>query len=134
MQRLAEAVRHHHAALGDRALDAYTRDEHKQAFARAMGLVMDGILKGWPVPPVEAEMVPAPLTSRLGHFIIRSQIKGDTITQAGAAEELGVTAAAISKIVRAEDWGGFFEHGKRGPKKAKTKVDFFSLIKRLELE
>lgn len=130
MQHVAEAVRHHHAALSDRALDAYTRDEHKQAFSRAMALVMDGVLKGWPIPPEEAEMVPAPLTSQLGQLLICSLIKGEPVTQAAAAEELGVTAAAVSKIVKAEDWGGFFKRGKRGPKRSKTKVDFFSLVER----
>ena len=134
MQHLADSVRHYHAVLGDRNLNAYDRDEYKQAFARAMGLVMDGVLKGWPIPPEEAEMVPAPLLSQLGHVLICSLIKGEPITQAAAAEELGVTPAAISKIAKSEGWGDLFKCGKRGPKRSKTKVDFFSLVKRFGRE
>ena len=130
MQHCADAARHRLAVLSDPTLDAYTRDEYKQAFSRALTLVMDGILKGWGVPPEEVEMVPAPLTSQLGQLLICSLIKGEPVTQAAAAEELKVTQAAISKIVKAEDWGHFFKRGKRGPKRSKAKVDFFSLVER----
>jgi hypothetical protein len=134
MQHLADGLRHYRVAMSDKSLDVWERSDNKAGFAACVELILDGVIKGWPVPPEEIPLVAAPLDVRLGLYIVFHTLQGEAFSQADAAKRLGVTAAAISKVTKTENWGGFFEHGKRGSKRAKKKSDLFSLMERLDLE
>ena len=134
MQHLASDLRGYRDAMSDKSRSVYDRDEFKRGFSACVTMLLDGVWKGWPVPPCEAPLDASPLDVRLGKYIIFRMSEGGEFTQADAARRLGVTPAAVSKIVKAEDWGGFFKRGKRGPKRSKKKSDLFSLMERYGLE
>jgi hypothetical protein len=134
MQHLADGLRHYRVAMSDKSLDVWDRADNKEGFAAYVELILDGVLKGWPVPPEEIPLVVAPLDVRLGLYIIFNTLQGEAFSQADAAKRLGVTPAAISKVTKSEDWGYFFERGKHGSKRSKKKSDLFSLMERYGLE
>ena len=134
MQHLASALRDYNQAMSDKSRSVYDRAEFKRGFSDCMVMLLDGVCKGWPVPPDDVPMGEAALVDQVGTFIIIRTLRGETFSQADAAKSLEVTPAAISKIVKAEGWGDFFKDGKRGPKRLGKRGDLFSLMERFGLE
>ena len=134
MQHLASALRDYRQAMSDKSRSVYDRAEFKRGFSDCVTMLLDGVWKGWPVPSDDVPMGEASLVDQLGSFIIFRTLWGETFTQADVARRLGVTPAAISKIVKTEGWGDFFKDGKRGPKRLGKRGDLFSLMERFCLE